>query len=143
MNQLTKTFIPTFPETILDVFFRDMLDNSIAFSPIREAKFHYPVDIKETQTGIEFDFAIVGVEKRNVSIEVDNDVLKISYENKNDQKDEGNYIHRGITRKSFNFAWKLGGKYDTSQVEAAMDKGILNIKIPYTKNAVKKLIEIK
>lgn len=139
-NLITKNFRPDFPETIFDVLFKDFLDTTSLFTPVTQAKFHYPVDVIETKEGIEFDFAVVGVEKKDVRLEIDNDILRIVYEN--NQTRDGQYIYKGITRKSFNFAWKLGGRFDTSQVEATLDKGILNVKIPFTKAAVKKTVTI-
>lgn len=115
-----------------DVLFKDFLDSTTPFSIISEAKFHYPVDIKETDNGIQFDLAIVGVDKKDVNIVVEDGCLKVSYDNKNDQ--ETKYLHRGITRKSFNFAWKLGSRFNFDAIEAFMDKGILSIKIPYDEN---------
>jgi HSP20 family molecular chaperone IbpA len=142
-NLITKTFRPTFQDNIFDILVRDIFDQTSIFSPVPEAKIHYPVDIKETKTGLQFEFAIVGVDKKDVGIEVENDTLRISYENKisNDASDV--YIHRGITRKSFNFAWKLGAKYDSSKVEADMNMGILTIKVPLAKAMDKKKIEIR
>lgn len=139
-NLITKNFRPDFENGIFDILFRDVLDATSLFSPVNQAKFHYPVDVIETSDGIEFDFAVVGVDKKDIKLEIDNDTLKIIYEN--NQNRDGQYIYKGITRKSFNFAWKLGGRFDTTQVVAAMDKGILNIKIPFTKAAIKKVVTI-
>lgn len=141
-NLITKNFRPDFPETIFDVLFKDFMDTTSLFTPVTQAKFHYPVDVTETKEGIEFDFAVVGVEKKDVKLEIDNDVLRISYDNNQNAPAENKVIYKGITRKSFNFAWKLGGRFDTSQVVAALDKGILNVKIPFTKAAIKKLVTI-
>jgi HSP20 family protein len=140
---ITKTFRPDFP-TIFDVLFKDILDNTTSsFNPVSNTKFHYPIDIKETPDGIVFELAIVGVDKKEISIEIENDVLKIGYENKpnDDINNPCRYLYKGITRKSFNFAWKLGGRFDTTKVEAGMDQGILSITIPYV-DVVKKVVEI-
>jgi molecular chaperone IbpA len=129
---------------IFDILFKDALDTSSVFSPIQEAKFHYPVDIKTTDEGVQFEFAIVGVDKKDVQIEVEDEKLMVIYNNKaSPPEDLARYIHKGITKKSFNFTWKLGGKFDSSNIDATMDKGLLTIKIPYNKTSAKKLIGIK
>jgi HSP20 family protein len=127
-----------------DVLFRDIFDNSVGFSLINQAKIHYPVDIKSHDLGVDIDIAIVGVDKKDVKIEMEDDVLHVSY--KNESKDlydtKPNYLHRGITRKAFDFAWKLSSKLDSSKIKAEMDKGILSIKIPYSAEKQKRAIEV-
>jgi HSP20 family molecular chaperone IbpA len=124
---------------IFDVLFKDALDTSSTFTTLTNTKIHYPVDVTETSTGIQFDVAIVGAEKKDVVIETENDILRIVYTHKDSTE---KYLYHGITRKSFNFSWKLGGKFDASMIDASMDKGLLTIRIPYTKNAIKKRVEI-
>ncbi|MCK9429397.1 MAG: Hsp20 family protein [Candidatus Omnitrophica bacterium] len=127
---------------IFDVFFKDALDTSSTYTTLTNSKLHYPIDVKETTSGIQFDVAIVGAEKKDVIIETENDILRIIYPNNENKDSTEKYLYKGITRKSFNFNWKLGGKFDVAQTVAAMDKGLLTIKIPYTKNATKKRVEI-
>ena len=57
--------------------------------------------------------------------------------------DAGEYIHRGITRKSFNMGWKIAPRYDLSQIEAVMKNGLLSITIPLFEEAKPKTIKIK
>jgi len=52
-------------------------------------------------------------------------------------------VHRGITRRSFDQAWKLGRKYDVEAIKTKLDKGILTITIPFKKDAQQKQFNIE
>lgn len=133
---------PTFWDDF-DVLFRDFFDTRSKFSQIPQTHFTYPVDIISKQNGININIAIVGVEKKDVQIFMEDDVLRVSYKHPDvpENKDE-TYIQRGITRRSFDFAWKLSSKLDSKNINATMDKGILSIAILYKADKEKRNIEI-
>lgn len=127
-----------------DILFRDFFNSSDGFSLINQSKIHYPVDIRTFDDHVNIDIAIVGVDKKDVTIDMDDDVLRVSYKNDDNklQGKEVGWIHRGITRRSFDFAWKLSSKHDSKNISATMDKGILSIKIPYQVEKLKRQIEV-
>jgi HSP20 family protein len=129
-----------------DVLFKDIFDHSMPFTQINQTKFHYPVDIKSSDKGIQIDVAIVGVDKKDVKIDMEDDILRVSYNNgdplRADQSQNSGWIHRGITRKSFDFSWKISSKFDSNKIKAEMDKGILSITIPYSEEKQKRQIEV-
>ena len=79
--------------------------------------------------------------------EIQNVLLaKHSYSNPNTFKllpSEQDYIHKGIARRSFNLGWKISPKCDIKKISATMDKGLLSIFIPFTKEATPKSVTIK
>jgi HSP20 family molecular chaperone IbpA len=70
----------------------------------------------------------------------------VSYDKKQEQnKQETNYIQKGIAKRSFCLCWKFSDKFDLKKIDASMEKGILKIYIPKKeeKEVVKNLIKIK
>jgi HSP20 family molecular chaperone IbpA len=104
-------------------------------------KINYPVDIYETENGLCFELAAVGLDKIDLDIQVEGDTLRVKHEGKQDQ--ERNYIARGIARRSFDLAWKVASKFDLSQLEAKLSKGLLTIDVPYSESKAPKKISIK
>lgn len=145
---MTTWLIPR-PNSFLeqaDLFFRDLFDSKSFFSDVFDKpSINYPVDIKETKKGLEFDIAAVGLDKKDIKIEVkDGNILTISH-GKQEEKEglDSSYICKGITRKAFSFAYKIGSKYELDKLEASLDKGLLKITIPTIPEKEPKVIEVK
>lgn len=138
----SPAFNPTSFWNEFDLLFKDLFDSSSGFSIINQNKIHYPVDIRSMQNGIVIDIAIVGVDKKDVQIDVEDDILRVSHKAEISDKSPDKYLHRGITKKAFNFAWKLSSKLNLNAINATMDKGILSIEIPYKEEKTKRSIDI-
>ena len=140
---MTKLFLQDrlFPT---DLLFRNFFDTGTTFQSYTENKPNYPVDIFTTDEGLAFNIAAVGIDKKEIEIETTDNTLKVIYEKgQNDAPSEFDYIHRGIARRAFNLGWKISPKCDISKISATMDKGLLSIFIPYTKEATPKSVTIK
>ena len=133
------TFLKEWTMDPFDIVWKSFMSSNSNYNTIQE-KINYPVDIYETENGLCFELAAVGVEKLDIDIQVDGDTLRVSYEGKQDQ--ERNYITRGIARRSFDLAWKVASKFDLSQLEARLSKGLLTIDIPYAESKAPKKISI-
>ena len=125
----------------LDIVWKNFFDGHSTFNT-HQQKINYPVDIYETDKGLRFELAVVGLEKSDLDITVDGDTLRVSHE-KAEQEEEKNYIQRGITRRSFDLAWKVASKFNLNKLNAEMDKGLLVIDVPYTESKEPKKITIK
>ena len=123
-----------------DLLWKDLFESAPHFSAITQ-KVSHPVDIFETEDGIRFEVAAVGLDKQDISIIVDGDQLRITYEKPN--KPEETPIYRGIKRSSFNLTWKVSTKFDLSELEASLDKGLLIISVPIAEGKAVKQIKIK
>jgi HSP20 family molecular chaperone IbpA len=117
------------------------MNSNSTFNTFQE-KINYPVDIYETENGLCFELAVVGLDKEDLEIQVEGDTLRVSHENKNDNEIV-NYIARGIARRSFDLAWKVASKFELSKLTAKLDKGLLIIDIPYAESKAPKKISIK
>ena len=68
-----------------DIVWKNFFDVNSNFNTINQ-KINYPVDIYETENGLCFELAAVGLEKLDIDIQVDGDTLRVSHEGKQDQE---------------------------------------------------------
>ena len=134
-----------FKETFLfndfDLVWKNLIDQKSSYLPVITNKMNYPVDIYTTDNGIQFDIAAVGKEKKDIEILTEGETLRIKYTKGVDEQRE--YIHKGIAKRAFDFAWKISKELELSKAEATMDKGLLSITIPYAKDRAPKQLVIK
>lgn len=133
------TFRP-FELDLFDLLWRDLQDTQSHFSAITQ-KVSHPVDIFETQDGIRFEIAAVGLDQDDIEILVEGDSLRIKYD-KIKPFDRETFIYRGIKRSGFDLSWKVSTKFDLSQLEASLDKGLLSLTIPVAEGKAMRKIEI-
>lgn len=126
-----------------DLLFKDFFKSELDFQPAVDAKFSHPVDIFETKYGLHFEVACTGLSKEDVSLDIEGDILKISYNKESKEYEDRNYIHRGVAKRSFNLGYKIAPKFNISKAEAMMENGLLGIKIPFAEEAKPKSIKIK
>jgi len=135
MTQLQRWAMDPF-----DIVWKNFFDGQSNFNSIQH-KINYPVDIYETETGLRFELAVVGLDKEDLNISVESDILRITHDKK--EEAERSYLQKGITRRSFDLAWKVASKFDLGNLEASLNKGLLIIDIPYSESKAPKKIEIK
>jgi HSP20 family protein len=126
-----------------DLLFRDFFKSELDFQPAASAKIQHPVDIFETQHGLHFEVACTGLSKDDVEINIEGDILRISYNKETREYVERNYIYKGVAKRSFNLGYKIASKFDLSKAEAMMENGLLAIRIPYADEAKPKILKIK
>jgi len=127
-----------------DLLFKDFFRSELNFQPAIEAKITHPVDIFETKHGLHFEVACTGLSKEDVDLNIEGDILKISYQRfEKKEYEDRTYIHQGVAKRSFNLGYKIASKFDLSQAEAMMENGLLAIRIPYAEEAKPKTLKIK
>ncbi len=127
-----------------DLLFKDFFRSELNFQPAIEAKISHPVDIFETKHGLHFEVACTGLSKEDVELNIEGDILKISYQRfEKKEYEDRTYIHQGVAKRSFNLGYKIASKFDLSQAEAMMENGLLAIRIPYAEEAKPKTLKIK
>ena len=122
-----------------DLLWKDLKETQAHFSAITQRVTH-PVDIYETESGIRFEVAAVGLNVEDIDISVENDSLRICYEKPAQQDNQP--IYRGIKRSSFDLTWKISTKFDLSKLEASLDKGLLTLNIPVSEGKAVRRISI-
>ena len=126
-----------------DLLFRDFFKSELDFQPAINAKISHPVDIFETKHGLHFEVACTGLSKEDIELNIEGDILKISYNKENEESTERSYICKGIAKRSFNLGYKIASKFDLSKAEAIMENGLLAIRIPFAEEAKPKVLKIK
>jgi len=126
-----------------DILVRNFFNSELHFAPVNEAKIQHPVDILETDEGLHFEVACTGLTKKDIEINIEGDVLRITYNKGEDNLPEGTWIHRGIARRSFNLGYKIASKFNLADADAEMVNGLLKISIPFADEAKPKVLKIK
>ena len=140
-------FIPERHLSPFDLLFKDFFRSELNFQPAIEAKISHPVDIYENQDGLHFEIACTGLDKNDVDINIEGDILRVSYNKSEDDKccdvNDCTFLHKGIARRSFNLGYKVASKFNLPESEAEMKNGLLKISIPYAEEAKPKALKIK
>jgi len=133
--------------TPFDILFRNFFDRDTYFSPAVDAKIPHPVDIYENKNGLHFEVACTGLDKSDVNIDIEGDILKIAYNKDKDaaccEVNDCNYIHRGVAKRSFNLGYKIASKFDLANAEAGLKNGLLKISVPFAESSKPKSLKIK
>jgi HSP20 family protein len=122
---------------LFDNFFDNIFNND------HQNDFSPKVDISETDESFNFQFAVPGMNKSDLSIEINKGHLIVSGERKFDNKDENFHsIENGFGK--FSRSFQLPDNIDESKINASHKNGILNISIKKdAKTLIKKTIQIK
>ncbi|RXG15696.1 heat shock protein Hsp20 [Leeuwenhoekiella aestuarii] len=106
------------------------------------------VNIIENDESFELAVAAPGKTKADFNIELDNDVLTISAQERKESdksEDKGKYTRREFSYSTFKRAFSLPETVNSAKINASYDNGVLNISIPKKEEAkvqAKRLIEV-
>ena len=137
------TFIREHGVSPFDILVRNFFNSELNFAPVNEAKIQHPVDILETDEGLHFEIACTGLEKKDIEINIEGDVLRVTYDKGDSNLPDGTWIHRGIARRSFNLGYKIAPKFSLVNAEEEMKNGLLTITVPYAEESKPKVLKIK
>jgi len=134
------------PSVIDDMFRADWLGGTTNVNSIGTS---IPaVNIRETEDSFSVEVAAPGKAKEDFDIELDNDVLTISSEDRkeNESSDkEGRFTRREFSYKTFKRAFSLPDSVDNTKISASYNNGVLEIALPKREEAkvqAKRLIDI-
>lgn len=106
------------------------------------------VNIKESDDKFMVEVAVPGMKKDQFNIELDNDMLTISSQEKDEKEtnlEDGKFTRREFSYKSFKRAFSLPETVDSEQIAANYENGVLFITLPKREEAkvqAKRMIEI-
>ena len=128
----------------LNRFFNDDL---WGFSGINQQG-NVPVNLRETDKTYEMSLVAPGLRKEDFRLNVTDNLLTISYEQKeeeNDQNKEQRWLRKEYRMQSFSRSFTLDDTVDVNKVSASYDNGILHLTLPKKESAQRltKTIEIK
>lgn len=137
--------------TWVDQLFQDNLnrffnDDFWGFSGINQ-QVNVPVNLRETDKTYEMSLIAPGLKKDDLKLNVTNDLLTISYEQKegNEQKEQEGWLRKDYKMQSFSRSFTLDDFVDTNNITASYDNGVLHLTLPKKESArrISKTIEIK
>ncbi len=97
------------------------------------------VNIKEVSDAFIVEMAVPGLKKSDFNIDLDNHVLSISAETKEETKDDKDgYTRREFGYSSFKRTFTLPDTVEDDQIKATYNEGILNIHLPKKEEAKQK-----
>ncbi|WP_242085211.1 Hsp20/alpha crystallin family protein [Aestuariivivens sediminis] len=136
----TKNRLPNFPG--LSTWFDDFALGEFPslFSSSFNTGISMPkVNIKEVSDEFIVEMAVPGMKKSDFDINLDNNLLSISAELKqeNDNKDEG-YTRREFGYSSFKRAFTLPDTVNDGKINASYNEGILTVHLPKKEEAKQK-----
>jgi HSP20 family protein len=102
-------------------FFRD--------APVHD-NHHVPVNIKEEDANFSIEVIAPGVAKEDFSVQVNDKVLSISFEQKEEENKEGKWLRKEYKVRSFKRNFTLGEKVDAEKITANHNNGILTLTLP-------------
>lgn len=98
------------------------------------------VNIRENEKNFTLDLAVPGMDKKDLKIDINEDVLTISAETKNEKEDNAD----GYKRKEFSYAsfcrsFYLPENVDKEKISASYKDGILSVELPKNEEEKAKL----
>lgn len=133
------------PASTLADLLDDFFGESVFESTDRDFPALWPrVDITEETDHYALHADLPGLDRKDVKITVENGVLRIEGEKKEEKKREkGTYSHLERSYGQFSRSFTLPDGIDAEQIGAKMNNGVLELKLPKSEQAKRKAIEIK
>jgi HSP20 family protein len=133
LAKINRNYVPAY----WDDFFNDSFFNQLKSTG---TKGNTPaVNVSESEDGFTIELAAPGIAREDFSLEVDDDILTISSElkeNKEDQKQ--NFLRREFNFQSFKRSFQLPETIDQEQIKASHEAGILTLTLPKKEEVVQK-----
>ena len=133
-----RSFRPFYMPNIFDDDFFHVLSNGTNSKPA--------VNISENDKNYVLEFAVPGIDKKDLKIDMNEDVLTISSETKNESEESNNgYKRKEFSYSAFSRSFYVPEDVNTEKIEANYKDGILSVSLPKqeeVKNKITRKIEI-
>jgi HSP20 family protein len=99
-----------------------------------------PVNLRETDKTYEMELVAPGLKKEDFKLHVSNDMLTISFEQADEQKEESKtegWLRKEYKQQSFTRSFSLDDTVDVNKISASYQNGILYLTLPKKENAQK------
>ena len=141
LAKINRGFVPAY----WDDFFNDTFFNNT--NPAASHGTSPAVNVAEEDNAFRIDMAVPGLSRKEFRIDLENDVLTISSDRKENKEDKKhNYMRREFSYNTFKRSFQLPETIDQENIKASHDAGILTIQLPKKEEVVQKAakqIEIK
>lgn len=136
-NNNSNANFPSWSSWLDDIFNRDI--SSVFNSNFNTGITLPKVNIKETADAFTVEMAVPGFKKSDFKIELDNQMLSIHTETKEEKEHEGeNYTRREFGYSSFKRTFTLPESVNDDKIDASYKDGILSVHLPKKDEAKQK-----
>lgn len=136
-NTNSNSNFPTLSNWLDDIFNREL--PSVFTANFNTGITLPKVNIKETADAFMVEMAVPGLKKSDFHIDLDNQVLSISTETREEHEQQGeHYTRREFGYSSFKRTFNLPESVNDEQINANYENGILNILLPKKEEAKQK-----
>jgi HSP20 family protein len=133
LARVNRNYVPAY----WDDFFNDRVFNQLN-SKTSSGKTP-AVNVSEDEKGYTIEVAAPGIAREDFNIEIDNDLLTISTELKeNSEEQKQNFLRREFNYRSFKRSFQLPETINLEQINATHEAGILTLSLPKKEEEVQK-----
>ena len=128
----------------VDRFFNDFWNNSFSNFDQDSTVWSPRVDVKETKDAYELLADLPGLEKKEINISLNDNVLTVKGERKSEEKSEDeNCYYNERTYGTFSRSFRLPNKVEQKDIRAEYKDGVLKVVLRKSEEAKPREIEIK
>jgi HSP20 family protein len=137
IKRKNENLFPYWEDDFDDNFFG--LGNFFGRNPYWRGMQNPPANITETKDEFRLDISAPGLSRADFKVEVEDGLLTISSEKKEESKDDKeNYKRREFSYSSFSRSFQLPDNAVEDKINAKYDNGVLHVSIPKKEIAVSK-----
>ena len=133
-----RSFRPFYVPNFFDEDFFPVVPNRTSSMPA--------VNIREDEKSYALDLAVPGMDKKDLKIDINEDVLTISSESKNEtEESKDGFRRKEFSYKAFTRSFYIPENVNREKIEATYKDGVLSINLPKQeeeKSKITKTIEI-
>jgi HSP20 family protein len=133
-----RSFRPFYMGNIFDDDFFPVMSNKTSSMPA--------VNIREDEKKFMLDLAVPGIDKKDLKIDINEDVLTISSETKNEMEENSDgYKRKEFSYSSFCRSFQVPENVNREKIEANYKDGILSVALPKfeeEKNKISRQVKI-
>jgi len=133
-----RNFKPFYMGSIFDDDFFPVMSNNTSSLPA--------VNIREDDKRFVLDLAVPGIDRKDLKIDINEDVLTISSETKNEsEENRDGYKRKEFSYSSFSRSFQIPENVNSEKIEANYKDGILSVALPKfeeEKNKISRQVKI-
>lgn len=141
LARINRSYVPAY----WDDFFNDKFFNQLNGKNSNGNS--VAVNVYEEDKSYTIEVAAPGVSRKDFKLEIENDVLTISTEQKESKEDKNrNFLRREFNYRSFKRSFELPESVDQEKIQATHEAGILTLSLPKKEEVLQKAprqIEVK
>lgn len=125
LTRINRNFVPTYWDDFFNDKFFNVQDTTV------KGKYSPAVNVLENEMGFSIELAAPGVAQEDFNIEVENDLLTISAEQREASKDSDlKYLRKEFGFNAFKRSFQLPDTINVASISASHNNGILSIELP-------------